>query len=70
MILLSNIKAVKNRNIEGIIRIAEKLCRKDPEELIREFEGEKAVKILGMSSVVHTRVEVRRMDSEMSKLVE
>ena len=70
MIPLSNIKAVKNRNIEGIIRIAEKLYRKDPEELIREFGGEKAVEILGMSGIVHTGVEVHRMDSEMSRLVE
>ena len=46
MILLSNIKAVKNRNIRGIMRSAEELCRRDPEDLIREFGEEKMVEML------------------------
>jgi len=45
--LLSNTKAVKNSNIEEIMRTIIELCRKDLEELIREFGGEKAVEILG-----------------------
>jgi len=47
MIPLLNIKVVKNRNMEGIVRMAEELCKRDLEKLIREFGGEKVVEILG-----------------------
>jgi len=46
-IVLSNIKAVKNSNMEKIMRTMIELYKRNPEELIREFEGgEKAVEIL------------------------
>ena len=46
MILLLDTKAVKNKNIEKVMRMAMELCRKDPKELTREFWEEKAVEIL------------------------
>ena len=46
MILLSDTKVVKNKNIEKVMRMAMELCRKDPKELTREFWEEKAVEIL------------------------
>ena len=65
IIPLSNTKAVKNGNMEGIIRMAMELCRRDSEELIREFWEEKTVKILENNmKILEMQLQIKKKEKE------
>jgi len=68
MIPLSDTKAVKNKNMEGIIRMAIELCRRDSEELIREFEEEKIVEILGNNiKILEMQLQIKKLENKKKK---
>jgi len=51
--------------MEEIMRTTMKLYRKDPEELIREFGGEKAVEILGNNiKIVEMQLKIKELEKK------
>ena len=62
---MSNTKAVKNSNMEEIMRIAMELCRRDLEELIREFGEEKVVEILENNmKILEMQLQIKKLENK------
>ena len=65
---MSNIKAVKNSNMERIMRMTMELCRREPEELIREFGGEKAVEMLNNNiKIIEMQFKIKELEKKKKK---
>jgi len=63
---MSNTKAVKNSNMEKVMRMMIKLCKRSLKELIREFGGgEKMVEILNNNiKIMEMQVKIKELEKQ------
>ena len=63
---MSNTKAVKNSNMEEVMRMMMELCKRSPKKLIREFGvGEKMVEILNNNiKIMEMQVKIKELEKQ------